>query len=130
MRNVTLPQPKLQFRNTTYNTHYTCISLSGLYTFSLLANIPVSCLYRAIFIIIFYWTIHIISSSGTFVSLKTPILTELLGIENLTASYGFLHMFIGIASFIGSPLAGKCWSVYLSYDVVVIQWKTSCHKML
>ncbi|GAB6027761.1 hypothetical protein CHUAL_001998 [Chamberlinius hualienensis] len=42
-----------------------------------------------------------------FASLRSIILVELLGLEKLTNAFGLLLLFQGIASMIGSPMAGK-----------------------
>lgn len=43
---------------------------------------------------------------GTYVSLTSVILVDLLGIEKLTNAFGILLLFQGIASFIGPPIIG------------------------
>jgi hypothetical protein len=42
-----------------------------------------------------------------FISLTSITLVDLLGLENLTNSFGLLIFFRGIASIIGSPFAGN-----------------------
>jgi hypothetical protein len=46
-------------------------------------------------------------NSGTYVSLTSVILVDLLGIEKLTNAFGILLLFQGVASFIGPPIIGK-----------------------
>ena len=45
-------------------------------------------------------------SAAVFVSLRSILLVELLGIEMLTKSFGILILFQGIATMVGAPLAG------------------------
>lgn len=45
--------------------------------------------------------------SACFASLRSVICVELLGLERLTNAFGLLLLFMGIASLIGSPLAGN-----------------------
>ena len=47
-----------------------------------------------------------IDSTAVFVSLRSILLVELLGIEMLTKSFGILILFQGIATMVGAPLAG------------------------
>ena len=47
-----------------------------------------------------------VSYIAVFVSLRTPILAELLGRERLASSFGLFILFQGVASIIGSPIAG------------------------
>lgn len=44
---------------------------------------------------------------GTYVSLTSVILVDLLGIEKLTNAFGILLLFQGMASFIGPPIIGN-----------------------
>ncbi len=44
---------------------------------------------------------------AAYVSLASIILVELLGIEKLNDSFGFLNLFRGLATFIGAPMAGR-----------------------
>ena len=43
---------------------------------------------------------------GTYVSLTSVIIVDLLGIEKLTNAFGIVLLFQGVASFIGPPIIG------------------------
>lgn len=45
--------------------------------------------------------------SAVFVSLRSIIMAELLGIEKLTSSFGLVTMCQGLSAFIGAPIAGN-----------------------
>ena len=45
--------------------------------------------------------------AAAFVSLRSIIIVELLGIEKLTNSFGYLVLCQGLSTFIGSPIAGN-----------------------
>ena len=45
--------------------------------------------------------------AAAYVALRSIVLVELLGIEQLTRSFGLLLLFQGLASIIGPPLAGE-----------------------
>ena len=49
--------------------------------------------------------------SAVFVSLRSIIMAELLGIEKLTSSFGLVTMCQGLSAFIGAPIAGKSFHV-------------------
>ena len=53
----------------------------------------------------------------TFFLLKTIVLVELLGLDNLTSAFSLLQLFEGVASMIGSPIAGKIFDAFGSYDI-------------
>ncbi|CAG2107617.1 unnamed protein product, partial [Medioppia subpectinata] len=55
-------------------------------------------------------------SCGTYVSLTSVILVDLLGIEKLTNAFGILLLFQGVASFIGPPIIGWLFDMSGSYD--------------
>lgn len=42
-----------------------------------------------------------------FLSLRSIVLVDLIGLDRLTSSFGLLLLFQGIASIAGSPIAGK-----------------------
>ena len=44
---------------------------------------------------------------GVFVSLRTIIVIDLLGVEKMTSGFGLVTMFQGISGIIGGPIAGK-----------------------
>ena len=48
----------------------------------------------------------LVSFSAVFVSLRSIIMAELLGIEKLTSSFGLVTMCQGLSAFIGAPIAG------------------------
>ncbi|XP_033758935.1 monocarboxylate transporter 14-like [Pecten maximus] len=45
-------------------------------------------------------------TTAAFLSLRSIVLVDLIGLERLTSSFGLLILFQGIASILGSPLAG------------------------
>ncbi|EEZ98055.1 monocarboxylate transporter 3 [Tribolium castaneum] len=49
-------------------------------------------------------------------SLRTPIVVELLGLENLTNAFGLLLLIHGIAGFLGMPIAGRIVKLARSYN--------------
>ncbi|KHJ39890.1 transporter, major facilitator family protein [Trichuris suis] len=71
-----------------------CGVLTALFPFYLLY--PIMAMYSVLFGFII----------AAFVSLTSIILVDELGLQNLTNSFGLLMLFRGVASIIGSPLAG------------------------
>lgn len=71
---------------------------------------------RSYFMLCFYCVIF---GMGTacFASLRSVICVELLGLEKLTNAYGLLLLFMGIASLVGSPLAGFLFDQTKSFNV-------------
>ncbi|KAH9507596.1 hypothetical protein Btru_051540 [Bulinus truncatus] len=53
---------------------------------------------------------------AVFVSLRTILLVDLLGLEMLTKSFGLLILFQGVAAFIGAPIVGKVFDTTGSID--------------
>ncbi|CAL1544637.1 unnamed protein product [Lymnaea stagnalis] len=53
---------------------------------------------------------------AVFVSLRTILLVDLLGLEMLTKSFGLLILFQGVAAFIGAPIAGQLLDTTGSID--------------
>ncbi|XP_059141336.1 monocarboxylate transporter 14-like isoform X2 [Physella acuta] len=53
---------------------------------------------------------------AVFVSLRTILLVDLLGLEMLTKSFGLLILFQGVAAFIGPPIAGQLLDKTKSID--------------
>ena len=53
----------------------------------------------------------------TFFILKTIILVELLGLNNLTSAFSLIALFEGIAGMIGAPIAGAIYDVSGSYAI-------------
>lgn len=45
--------------------------------------------------------------SAAFLALRSIVVVELFGLHRLTSTFGLLILFQGVASVIGSPLAGK-----------------------
>nr|KAG5698941.1 hypothetical protein BaRGS_024862 [Batillaria attramentaria] len=45
------------------------------------------------------------SSIGVYVTLRSPVLVDLVGLKNFTNAFGLLYMAHGIGGFVGSPLA-------------------------
>ncbi|KAL3886823.1 hypothetical protein ACJMK2_026788 [Sinanodonta woodiana] len=100
-----------------------CGVFSDLFDFSLLKSptfvvYGVSCLlcmfgfstmfvpFYSLYEILAFYCILFGSSIAAFVSLRSIIMVELLGIEKLTNSFGLVVMCQGLSSFIGSPIAG------------------------
>lgn len=44
---------------------------------------------------------------GCFATLRSIVIVELLGLDKLTNAFGLLLLFQGLASIIGSPVAGN-----------------------
>ncbi|XP_052805374.1 monocarboxylate transporter 12-like isoform X2 [Mya arenaria] len=67
-------------------------------------------------------------SIAAFVSLRSIIIVELLGIDKLTSSFGLVVLAQGLSTFVGSPIAGALYdatgdykaSFYLSGTVIAI----------
>ncbi|XP_069107402.1 monocarboxylate transporter 12-like [Argopecten irradians] len=55
---------------------------------------------------------------AVFMTLRTIVMVELLGIENLSRSYGIMTFSMGLASIAGSPIAGVLSDMKGSYDIV------------
>ena len=45
--------------------------------------------------------------SGTYISQKSVVIVDILGVEKLSSSFGILLLFQGIGSFIGPPVGGR-----------------------
>lgn len=83
--------------------------------------------YRMYWILLLY-TIIFGTCIAAFVSLRSIIIVELLGIEKLTNSFGFIVLCQGLSTFIGSPIAGALSdatgdykaSFYLAGSVIAI----------
>jgi len=56
---------------------------------------------------------------AAYISLTSIVLVDLMGLENLTSSFGLLTMFRGAASIVGPPIAG---SVYAATDSLNISF--------
>lgn len=54
---------------------------------------------------------------ATFVSLRSIIMVELMGIEKLTSAFGLVVLCQGLSSFIGSPIAGSLSDVTGDYAI-------------
>ena len=52
----------------------------------------------------------------SFVILETIVLVEILGLENLTSAFGLILSFQGLASMIGTPIAGAVYDIAGNYD--------------
>merc|ERR1711933_251907 len=53
----------------------------------------------------------------SYVILETIVLVEILGLDNLTSAFGLVLVFQGLASMIGTPIAGAIYDITGSYDV-------------
>ena len=54
--------------------------------------------------------------SAAYICLTSIVLSDLLGVESLTNSFGLLVVSRGIASLLGTPLAGIVYDTTSSYD--------------
>ncbi|KAK3107469.1 hypothetical protein FSP39_015235 [Pinctada imbricata] len=54
---------------------------------------------------------------AAFISLRSIIMVELMGIERLTNAFGLVVLCQGLSSFIGSPIAGSLSDVTEAYDI-------------
>lgn len=54
---------------------------------------------------------------GTYVSLTSVVLVDLLGLEKLTNAFGLILLFQGIASIVGPPFIGCLYDVYGNHDI-------------
>ena len=48
--------------------------------------------------------------------LETIVLVEILGLENLTSAFGLILLFQGLASMIGTPIAGAVYDIVGNYN--------------
>ncbi|XP_014774509.1 monocarboxylate transporter 12 [Octopus bimaculoides] len=78
--------------------NYTSLLVSGIAT----AFVPVFTNYP---LLVSYCVVYGICIAA-FISLRSIIMVELLGVENLTLAFGLIIMAQGISSFFGSPIAG------------------------
>ena len=53
----------------------------------------------------------------TFFMLRSVVLVELVGLENLTSAYGLISLFDGIGTIIGAPISGFIGNSVGSFDV-------------
>ena len=53
----------------------------------------------------------------TFFMLRSVVLVELVGLENLTSAYGLISLFDGIGTIIGAPISGFIGDSVGSFDV-------------
>jgi len=60
--------------------------------------------------------------SAAFVSLRSIIIVELLGIEKLTNSFGLVVLAQGLSTFVGSPIAGTELASLVAYVIQVPSW--------
>ena len=54
---------------------------------------------------------------ATYISLTSIVLVDLLGLNKLTSAFGLLVLFRGLASMVGTPVAGALYDSSQSYDV-------------
>ena len=50
-------------------------------------------------------------------NLATPLIANLLGMDNLTSAFGLLCMYRGFSSIIGTPVAGAVYDATQNYDI-------------
>ncbi|CAG2058209.1 unnamed protein product [Timema podura] len=86
----------------------TALTLGGAAT--ILSGISMSVTYQYAYAIIFGLSI------ACFASLRSIIIVDLMGLDNLTNAFGLLLLFQGISAAIGSPIAGAFMDATGSYD--------------
>lgn len=64
--------------------------------------------YNSLHLNIFFFIV-----SGCFATLRSIVIVELLGLDKLTNAFGLLLLFQGLASIIGSPVAGNSSKAYI-----------------
>ncbi|CAD5122320.1 DgyrCDS10761 [Dimorphilus gyrociliatus] len=72
-----------------------------------------------------FWSLSICSALfgmgiAVFVSSRSVIMVELLGLDKLTSAFGFVTMFQGISSFFGAPIAGSLFDSNGNYTASFI----------
>ncbi|KAK3107138.1 hypothetical protein FSP39_007973 [Pinctada imbricata] len=72
------------------------------------------------------YTVLFGAAIAAFVSLRSIIMVELMGIERLTNAFGLVVLCQGLSSFIGSPIAGK----YNGLSSIVKMWVLDIRKPL
>ncbi|KAI6240830.1 Monocarboxylate transporter 5 [Aphelenchoides fujianensis] len=75
-----------------------------------LGSYPLLCVYASLFGF----------AISAFISLTSIVLSDLLGVERLTNSFGLLIVSRGLASLIGTPLAGCVYDLTRSYDATFV----------
>nr|CAD7400917.1 unnamed protein product [Timema poppensis] len=86
----------------------TALTLGGAAT--ILSGVSMSVTYQYAYAIIFGLSI------ACFASLRSIIIVDLMGLDNLTNAFGLLLLFQGISAAIGSPIAGAFMDATGSYD--------------
>ena len=74
--------------------------LPSLHSFG--AFVGVACLYACL--------------TGAYVSQKSVIVVDILGVENMANSFGLLILFQGLGTFVGPPLSGALKDHFGTYD--------------
>ncbi|XP_048777144.1 monocarboxylate transporter 5-like isoform X2 [Ostrea edulis] len=69
------------------------------------------------FIVLIIYSIVFGASIAAFVSLRSIIMVELMGIEKLTNAFGLVVLCQGLSSFIGSPIAGSLSDQTGTYNI-------------
>lgn len=54
---------------------------------------------------------------GTYVSLTSVVLVDLLGLEKLTNAFGLILLFQGVASILGPLIVGMSYDLSNGYDI-------------
>jgi len=70
--------------------------------------------------------------TATFITLRSIVLVEILGIQKLTNAFGLTVLFQGIAVLLGSPVSGFCLSVNCFYRLLsadAFYATSSCHSL-
>ena len=64
--------------------------------------------------VLFEYVVLLLWLVAVFVSLRSILMVELMGLERLTSAFGLVTMFQGLSTFIGAPIAGA--RLYYSTD--------------
>nr|CAD7258270.1 unnamed protein product [Timema shepardi] len=86
----------------------TALTLGGAAT--ILSGVSMSVTYQYAYAVIFGLSI------ACFASLRSIIIVDLMGLDNLTNAFGLLLLFQGMSAAIGSPIAGAFMDATGSYD--------------
>ncbi len=63
-----------------------------------------------------FWYLWSFAFAATYISLTSIILCDIIGLDKLTAAFGFLTMVRGLASIGGAPAAGYIFDMTQNYD--------------
>lgn len=67
-----------------------------------------------------YYSTHDVCVTAVFITLKSILVVDLLGLEKLTTAYGILSLLEGVGSLAGTPLIGELHSlIYCPHPLFV-----------